>query len=46
VEIASFHWSLMRLEIEAGGVVIHGDEQPSEAPYAQVERLRGAAEPA
>jgi translocation and assembly module TamB len=40
VEIASFHWHLLRLEAEASGVVIHGDEPPGEAPYAQVERLR------
>jgi translocation and assembly module TamB len=40
VEIASFHWHLLQLEAEAGGVVIHGDEQPGEAPYAQAERMR------
>lgn len=40
VEIASFHWDLLRLEAEAGGVVIHGDEQPGEVPYAQVQSMR------
>jgi len=40
VEIASFHWNLLRLEAEAGGVVIHGREAPGEAPYAQAEKLR------
>ncbi len=40
VEIASFHWNLLRLEAEADGVVIHGLEAPTEAPYAQVGRLR------
>jgi len=39
-EIASFHWRLLDLEAEAGGLVIHGREAPGEAPYAQVERLR------
>ena len=40
VEIASFHWRLFHLEAEAGGVVIHGTEDPGEAPYAQVASLR------
>jgi len=40
VEIASFHWHLLSLEAEAGGLVIHGLEAPGEAPYAQVERVR------
>jgi translocation and assembly module TamB len=40
VEIASFHWRLLNLEAEAGGLVIHGLEAPGEAPYAQVERVR------
>ena len=39
-EIASFHWRLLALEAEAGGVVIHGTEDPGEAPYAQIDRLR------
>jgi translocation and assembly module TamB len=40
VEIRSFHWRLIDLEAEAGGVVIHGLEDPADAPYAQVESLR------
>ena len=40
VEIASFHWSLRHLEASATGVVIHGLEGPSEAPYARIDRLR------
>ena len=40
VEIASFHWNLLRLEAQAGGLVIHGLEAPNEAPYVQAERLR------
>ena len=40
VEIASFHWHLLSLEAEAGGMVIHGLEAPGEAPYAQAERVR------
>ncbi len=39
-EIKSFHWRLLHLEAEADGVVIHGTEDPGEAPYAQIERLR------
>jgi translocation and assembly module TamB len=38
-EVSSFHWRLLALEAEAGGVVIHGTEDPSEAPYAQIDRL-------
>lgn len=40
VEIRSFHWRLMDLQAEAGGIVIHGLEDPGDAPYAQVEDLR------
>jgi translocation and assembly module TamB len=40
VEIASFHWHLLSLEAEAGGLVIHGLEAPGEAPYAQAGRVR------
>ena len=40
VEIASFHWDLLHLEAEAGGVVIHGREAPDEAPYAQIKNVR------
>jgi translocation and assembly module TamB len=39
-QIASFHWRLLHLEAEAGGLVIHGTEDPGEAPYAQIDRLR------
>ncbi len=39
-QIASFHWRLLHLEAEADGVVIHGTEDPIEAPYAQIDRLR------
>ncbi len=39
-EIRSFHWHLLRLEAEADGVVIHGTEDPGEAPYAQIDRMR------
>jgi translocation and assembly module TamB len=40
VEIATFHWHLLNLEADAGGLVIHGLEAPGEAPYAQAENLR------
>ena len=40
VEITSFHWNLLSLEAEVGGIVIHGLEAPGEAPYAQVDSLR------
>lgn len=40
VELRSFRWRLMDLEAEAGGLVIHGLEDPGEAPYAQVETVR------
>jgi translocation and assembly module TamB len=40
VEIASFHWRLLDLEADADGVVIHGLEAPTEAPWARVESLR------
>jgi translocation and assembly module TamB len=39
-EIRSFHWHLFTLEADAGGVVLHGLEDPNEAPYAQIEILR------
>jgi translocation and assembly module TamB len=40
VEIGTYHWRLMKLEAQADGVVIHGDEEPTEAPYARIETLR------
>ncbi|MGO9436043.1 MAG: translocation/assembly module TamB domain-containing protein [Terracidiphilus sp.] len=42
VEIASFHWHLFGLDAEASGVVIHGRETASEAPYAKVGRVHVA----
>jgi len=39
-EVASFHWRLLNLEAEADGVVIHGLEDPNDAPYAQLQSLR------
>jgi len=39
-EIASFHWKLLSLQAEANGIVIHGLEAKTEAPYAQLESLR------
>lgn len=39
-EVASFHWRLLHLKAEADGVVIHGLEDPGEAPYARIERMR------
>jgi translocation and assembly module TamB len=39
-EIASFHWRLLHFEAQADGVVIHGLEDPGEAPYARIEHLR------
>jgi translocation and assembly module TamB len=40
VEIGSFQWRLLDLEADAGGVVIHGLEDPGDAPYAQADHLR------
>jgi len=40
VEIASFHWQPLHLEADAGGLVIHGLEDPGEVPYAQADGLR------
>ncbi len=40
VEIRSFHWQLLDLEAEAGGVVIHGREATGEAPFARIAHLR------
>jgi len=39
-QIASFHWRLLHLEAEADGLVIHGTEDPGEAPYAEIDSLR------
>ena len=40
VELVSFHWDLLNLEADAGGLVIHGREAAGEAPYARVNNLR------
>ncbi len=40
VEMQSFHWRLLHLEAEADGLVIHGLEDPGDAPYARIQRLR------
>jgi translocation and assembly module TamB len=40
VEIASFHWHLLSLDADAGGIVLHGTEAPGEAPYATIQHLR------
>jgi translocation and assembly module TamB len=42
-EIASFHWRLLHLQAEADGIVIHGLEDPGDAPYVQIDRLRARA---
>ncbi|MGD0730066.1 MAG: translocation/assembly module TamB domain-containing protein [Terracidiphilus sp.] len=39
VQIASFHWRPLRLDADAGGLVIHGLEDPGEAPYAEIDHL-------
>jgi translocation and assembly module TamB len=38
-EIATFHWNLLDLEADAGGVVIHGHEAPGEAPYVLADHV-------
>ncbi len=40
VEIATFHWQPLHMEADAGGLVIHGLEDPAEVPYAQADRVR------
>jgi len=39
-EIATFHWDLPHLEADAGGLVLHGLEDPGEAPLARVDQMR------
>jgi translocation and assembly module TamB len=39
-EIATFHWDLLHLEAEAGGLVLHGLEDPGEAPLARMQEIR------
>lgn len=40
VEIGSLHVRPGRLDAEARNVVIHGDEQPDEEPYARIDDLK------
>ncbi len=40
VEIAGFRWHLFRLEADADGLVLHGREEPGEAPFARIGHLR------
>ena len=40
VEIATFHWHLLDLEADAGGLVLHGLESPEDAPLARVDQMR------
>jgi len=42
VQIATFHWNLLNMEAEAGGLVIHGHEADSETPFARADHLRAA----
>jgi translocation and assembly module TamB len=39
VQIATFHWHLLSLQADLGGLVLHGREAAGEAPCAQVDRL-------
>jgi translocation and assembly module TamB len=39
VQIASFHWHVLGLDAEVGGLVLHGTEDAGEEPLATVERL-------
>jgi translocation and assembly module TamB len=43
VEIAGFHWQLLHLRVEATGIVIHGLEAATEAPYARIASLKAEA---
>lgn len=40
VEIAAFHWQLLRLMAEADGLVIHGREAQGEDPLGSIEHLQ------
>ena len=40
VEIAAFHWQLLRLEAEADGLVLHGRETQNEEPLGRIDQLR------
>ena len=46
VEIGSFHFSWRVLEVDLNGVVLHGTEQPSQAPFFQARRIRLTLGPA
>jgi translocation and assembly module TamB len=39
VEIATFHWHLLNLQADLGGLVLHGREADGEAPCVQVEHV-------
>jgi translocation and assembly module TamB len=39
VELGSFHWHLIGLELETDSLTIHGLEGPREVPYAHIDRL-------
>ncbi len=39
VQIATFHWYLLNLQANAGGLVLHGRESAGEAPCAQVDHV-------
>jgi translocation and assembly module TamB len=41
-EIGTFHWNLLKLELEADGVVLHGREPAGETPYGQLASVRVA----
>ena len=38
-EIRSFRWNLLKLQLEADGIVLHGREAPGETPFAQVDHV-------
>ena len=40
VELKSFRWRLMHLELEADDLTVHGLEVPGELPYAHVDKLK------
>jgi len=46
VEIGSFGYNWRNLEVEIKGVVLHGREQPSQAPFFQARRIRLTLGPA
>src|SRR5207302_10133080 len=39
VEIQSLSWSLFKVQFEARGVTIHGQEAPSQVPYLRADRV-------